>query len=136
FTTTAIQRRFAASQAFQFNGGTGDGIATVLFDAFLGRAPEAEEMRNVRAVVLGDSVQGVEGILFLQKGSSYADLMDIVFSNEVYREAAVSEVFNRYLGRTPTPPELSHFSSQLDPADPDVRDLIIDVVSSQEYFDQ
>lgn len=133
-STSAIARRFAQGDGLIQGGGTAEGIAIALFDAFLGRAPEAEEIRNVRALTLG--VEGVKGILFGKIGGDYADLVDIVFESPVYREASVGQVFSRYLGRDATPEELGHFTRQLDPEDPDVRGVIVSVVSSQEYFDQ
>lgn len=133
-STSAVARRFAEGDGLVQGAGTAEGIAAALFDAFLGRAPEAEEIRNVRALTLG--VEGVKGILFGRIGGDYADLVDILFESPVYREAAVAQVFNRYLGRDATPAELSHFTRQLDPDDPDVRGVIVSVVSSQEYFDQ
>lgn len=133
-STSAVARRFAQGDGLVQGAGTAEGIASALFDAFLGRAPEAEEIRNVRALTVG--VDGVKGVLFGEVGGDYADLVDILFRSPVYREASVGQVFNRYLGREATPAELGHFTSQLDPEDPDVRQVIVSVVSSQEYFDQ
>ncbi len=76
------------------------------------------------------------GLLFHRHGSSYQDLLDIIFQSEVYREAAVSAVFARYLGRSALLQEMAHFSAQLDADAPDVRPIIRAVVSSQEYFEQ
>jgi hypothetical protein len=76
------------------------------------------------------------GLLFHRYGSSYADLVDIVFDSEVYREAMVRRVFDRYLSRSPTSVELAHFVSTLDATDPDARDLVRAVLSSREYFAQ
>ncbi|NUO48664.1 MAG: hypothetical protein HOV80_07395 [Polyangiaceae bacterium] len=131
-----IDRRIAESFAFQVNGGDGDGIAEALFTGFLGRSAEPEEMRNVRAFVLGDGIPNVAAILFHEQGSNYRDLVDIVFASEPYRDAVIDRVFFRYLGRKPTPAELAHFSGSLDPVSPDVRPLIVSVTSSREYFEQ
>ncbi|MBL9025740.1 MAG: hypothetical protein JNL21_26330 [Myxococcales bacterium] len=131
-----VDRRIASSLAFQVNGGSGDGIATAMFGTFLGRPAEAEEMRQVRAFVLGDGIPNMQAILFHQTGETYADLVDIVFASEPYRDALVDRVFFRYLGRFATPAELAHFSAKLDPTAPDVRALIVSVTSSREYFEQ
>ncbi len=131
-----IDRRIVSSLAFQVNGGTGDGIADAMFSSFLGRPAEAEEMRQVRAFVLGDGIPNVGAILFHEPGTNYADLVDIVFASEPYRDALVDRVFFRYLGRYATPAELRHFASTLDAAGPDARAVIVSVTSSREYFEQ
>lgn len=76
------------------------------------------------------------GVMFHEYGSSYAEMLDIVFASEVYREALVRRVFDRYLARAPSPAELAHFSRTLDAAEPDARGLVRAVVSSREYFEQ
>ena len=74
--------------------------------------------------------------MFHRHGSDYADLIDIVFDSEVYREAIVRRVFGRYLAREPSSVELAHFVSTLDAAKPDVRGVVRAVLSSREYFEQ
>ena len=74
--------------------------------------------------------------MFHRHGSNYADLLDIIFTSEVYREALVRRVFERYLARSPKAIELAHFVTTLDATDPDVRGLARAVASSREYFDQ
>ena len=76
------------------------------------------------------------GLLFHRHGSNYEGLLDILFGSEVYREAAVSAVFARYLGRPAGLAEMAHFSAELDADSPDLRPVVRAVVSSQEYFDQ
>lgn len=135
-STSSIERRFAQTQAFQFPLGP-DAVADLLFETFLGRPVEPEEQRNASMMVTGSFIPGTPaGLLFHQHGADYAELIDIVFGSEPYREAAVDRVFLRYLGRRGTPTELSHFSAALDKASPDARSVIEAVVSSQEYFDQ
>jgi hypothetical protein len=132
-----IERRYAASEVFTLNNGSPEGIADGLFGNFLGRLPEPEEVKNTRAMVFGTFVPGSPvGLLFHRHGEDYADLIDIVFTSEVYRDAAVDRVFLRYLGRYASPEELAAFSQRLDPASPDVRQVILAVVSSGEYFSQ
>jgi hypothetical protein len=75
-------------------------------------------------------------VLFHRHGSSTADLVDILFESENYREAVVDRAFARYLGRAATPAEMAHFAAQLDDTDPDARGVIEAVVSSREYFAQ
>jgi hypothetical protein len=88
-------------------------------------------------MILGALLPGAPaGLMFHRLGASYADLIDIVFASEVYREALVRRVFERYLARPPTGPELAHFVSTLDAIDPDVRGLVRAVASSREYFAQ
>ena len=135
-TPAAIEKRFAISQIFQLNGGSGEGIASGLFETFLERPAEPDEVKNVRAMFLATQVQGMGGLLFHRIGHDYGELIDIVFASEPFRDASVSAVFERYLGRPPTPIELSHFSAELDDDDPDVRPVIEAVVSSGEYFSQ
>jgi hypothetical protein len=135
-STAQIDRRHVASDVFQLNAGPSDVIADLLFQGFLGRPPEAEELRNVRAFSLGSTIAGMKAILFLELGENYADMVSIVFGSEVYREAAVDAVFSRYLGRHASPVELVHFVGTLDKNNVDVRNVISVVVSSEEYFSQ
>ena len=136
-TSSDIERRYAESQIFVFNGGAVESVAGGLFVNFLGRPPEADETKHASAMIFGTFVPGSPvGLLFHRLGENYADLIDIVFTSEVYRDAAVDGVFLRYLGRNATPEELSHFAGGLDPASPDVRPVIRAVVSSGEYFSQ
>jgi hypothetical protein len=73
--------------------------------------------------------------MFHRHGGNYADLIDIIFDDEVYREAVVAGVFDRYLARQPSSAELAHFVGALAAADPDARPVIEAVLSSKEYFD-
>jgi hypothetical protein len=108
-----------------------------LFDDFLARTAEADEVENGRAMIIGPVIPGSPaGLVFHRLGASYADLVDIVFHSEVYREAVVRRVFERYLARSPSPAELAHFVATLDATDPDARGLVRAVVSSREYFAQ
>ncbi|MCA9677485.1 MAG: hypothetical protein KC464_20850, partial [Myxococcales bacterium] len=135
-TTSSIERRYVEASPFRALASP-DGVAQALFDGFLGHAPQLEERRNAAAMVQGALIAGSPaGLLYHRHGADYADLLDIVFGSEVYREAAVGAVFERYLGRRPTAAELGHFAAGLDPDDPDVRDVILAVVSSREYFEQ
>jgi len=74
--------------------------------------------------------------MFHRHGAMYADLIDINFGDEVYREAMVRRVFERYLSREPSSEELAHFVSTLDAKAPDARVVVRAVLSSREYFDQ
>lgn len=135
-TTTEIGKRYAHTQPFRALQAA-DATVRSLFQSFLGRPPEGEELRNGRAMVFGLALMGApSGLLFHRHGANYDDLVDIVFESEVYREAEVAAVFERYLGRPPTFDEQAHFAAQLDPNDPDIRSLVPAVVSSREYFDQ
>jgi hypothetical protein len=88
-------------------------------------------------MVFGSFVPGSPaGLLFHRHGANYADLVDIIFASEVYREAAVDAVFLRYLGRGATPEELAFFAGDLDQVSPDVRPVMRAVLSSREYFTQ
>ncbi len=136
-TTSAIERRYASSTPLR-GLTTPDATAQALFEAFLGRAPEGEELRNARMIIFGFvlSPGAPSGLLFQRHGSVFEDLIDILFESDVYREAVVDRVFRRYLGRGATAVELAHFSAQLDADDPDVRSVIRAVTSSREYFEQ
>lgn len=136
-TTGDIERRYGASQIFTYYTESPEAIANNLFVVFLGRPAEPYEVKNAAAMVLGTFEPGSPaGLLFHRPGGSYQDLVDIVFTSEVYREAAVNSVFLSYLGRNATSDERSHFVAGLDPASPDVRPVIRAVVSSGEYFSQ
>jgi hypothetical protein len=135
-STASIERRYARTQGFQFPLAP-EGVADLLFETFLGRPVEPDEERNTVAMIFGALIPGTPaGLLFHRHGSSYQDLIDIVFAAEAYREAAVDRVFMRYLGRRGKPAELRHFAAGFDAADPDLRAVIAAVVSSQEYFQQ
>lgn len=136
-TTSEIERALCESAPFLFNNTSGEGITTQVFQAFLGRPPEANELVNGRFMTLGSFLPGSpSGLLFHRHGATYADLLDIVFGSEVYRDALVTRVFQRYLGRRPTGDELRSFSAELDPEHPDMRPVVRAVVSSSEYFHQ
>lgn len=136
-SSSDVERAFAASQPFLFNGTSPEGITTQLFQAFLGRPAEKDELTNGRFLVTGSLLpDSPAGLLFHRHGANYDDLLDIVFESEVYRDALVNRVFQRYLGRPASPDELRFFSASLDPDSPDVRALVRAVVSSGEYFRQ
>jgi len=136
-SSSAIERRYAMAQGYYVLAGTPEGIASSLFDDFLGRPAEADEIENGRNMVIGALLPGSPaGLLFHRHGSNYGDLVDIVFTSEVYREAMVRRTFNRYLARDPSSGELAHFVASLDATDPDARSLVRAVVASREYFDQ
>ncbi len=135
-TTSEVERRFAESTALA-GFSAPDALATQVFELFLGRPAEADEQVNAEAMIFGAiAPDSPAGLLFHRHGSSYQDLLDIIFQSEVYREAAVSAVFSRYLGRSALLQEMAHFAAQLDADAPDVRPIIRAVVSSQEYFEQ
>jgi hypothetical protein len=136
-TSSSVERRYASAQGYYVLAGTPEGITSSLFDDFLGRPAEADEIENGRNMVIGALLPGSPaGLLFHRHGSSYPDMVDIVFTSEVYREAMVRRTFNRYLAREPSSVELAHFVATLDANDPDARPLVRAVVSSREYFDQ
>lgn len=135
--TSHYERALAQSAPFTFNGTSPDGIAMQLFEAFLARPAEPDEIKNARFMTIGSLLPGSPaGLLFHRHGGSYGDLIDIVFESEVYRDAMVARVFQRYLGRRPTGDELRFFSASLDPSAPDMRPIIRAAVSSAEYFHQ
>lgn len=136
-TTGEIERRYGASQISTFFTDSAEAIADNMFVVYLGRPAEPDELRNAAAMVDGTLSSGSPaGQLFHRLGESYADLVDILFTSEVYREAVVNGVFIRYLGRNATPDERAHFVAGLDPVSPDIRPVIRAVVSSGEYFSQ
>jgi hypothetical protein len=134
-TTSAIERRYADSIAFGYLTDQ-NGTAMNLFEVFLNRPAEPEELANAASMIIGTFIDGSPaGLLFHSHGSDYYDLMNIVFGSEIYREAVVIRAFERYLGRLPTQDEITHFAGVLDLADPDVRPVVRAIVSSREYFD-
>lgn len=136
-SSSELERAVAASQPFAFNGTSPEGISMQLFQVFLGRPAEADEQKNARFMTIGAIAAGSPaGLLFHRHGANYEDLLDIVFESEVYRDALVTRVFGRYLGRRPSPDEMRFFSAALDPAHPDVRSVVRAVVSSGEYYQQ
>lgn len=135
--TSDIERRYAAAIGYFILSGTPEGRVTALFDDFLSRPAEPDELENGRAMIFGAIFPGSPaGLMFHRHGSNYADLIDIVFDSEVYRESMVRRVFGRYLAREPSSLELAHFVTTLDAATPDMRGLVRAVLSSREYFDQ
>jgi Protein of unknown function (DUF1549) len=135
--SASIERRYAMVGAYFVLAGSPEVRVTALFDDFLSRTAESDEVENGRAMIVGSLFPNAPaGLLFHRYGSSYGDLVDIVFDSEVYREAMVRRVFDRYLARSPSAAELAHFVSTLDATDPDVRSLVRAVASSREYFAQ
>jgi len=137
--TATLERRYAMATGYIAMAGAPETRVTALFDDFLARTAETDEVENGRAMILGSLVSGAPaGLLFHRLGASYADLIDIVFHSEVYREAMVRRAFERYLARSPGAAELAHFVATLDDkaTDPDMRGLVRAVVSSREYFAQ
>lgn len=136
-TTSDVERRFVGSLMFRIDAATPEGIADKVFLEALGRPAEADERHNGAFLATGTFIPGSPaGLLFQRTGETYADLVDIVFDSEVYRDAAVEAVFRRYLGRDATGTERNVLSRTLDPAAPDVRGIVTAVVSSKEYFAQ
>jgi hypothetical protein len=134
-STSAIGRRYADTDGFRALLGGPEGTATTLIEVYLGRTPQAEEIENAARMINGPLIPGSPaGLLYHRHGSSYADLLDIVFSDEIYREAVVTAAFERFLGRAPTPDELRHFVTFVDATDPDQRPVILALTSSREYF--
>lgn len=135
--TSDIERRYASAIGYYALAGTPEGRVTALFDDFLSRTAEADEIENGRSMIIGAIFTGSPaGLLFHRHGSNYTDMIDIIFTSEVYREAVVRRVFNRYLAREPSSAELAHFAPTLDATKPDMRPLVQAVLSSREYFDQ
>jgi hypothetical protein len=136
-SSSEIDRRFGDSQAVSALSGP-EGTTQILFETFLGRLPEAEETRNATAMIFGIVFMPTQpaGLLFQRHGSNAADLRDIIFESEIYREAVVNAAFERYLGRRAGPNELRHVATRLDDSNPDVRPVIRLIVSSAEYLNQ
>lgn len=135
--SSTIERRYALALGYYALVGSPEGRVRTLFDDFLVRPAEADEVENGRSMIFGSILPGSPaGLMFHRHGSSYDGLVDIVFDSEIYREALVRRVFERYLARSPSSLELVHFVSTLDAAEPDVRGLVRAVVSSREYFEQ
>lgn len=135
-TSSAIERRYAMAVGYYAIAGAPESRVSALFDDFLARTAEPDEIENGRSMIIGAIFPGSPaGLMFHRHGANYADLIDIVFDSEVYREAIVRRVFERYLARAPRPNELAYFLSTLDANDPDARPLVRAVVSSREYFE-
>jgi hypothetical protein len=135
--TSEIERRYAMAVGYFALSGTPEGRTIALFDDFLSRPAEPDEIENGRAMIVGAIFPGSPaGLMFHRHGSNYADMIDIIFDSEVYRESMVRRVFNRYLAREPSSLELAHFVTTLDATKPDQRGLVRSVLSSREYFEQ
>jgi hypothetical protein len=132
--TGAVERRYAMATGYFALSGTPENRARALFADFLGRPAEGEEIENARNMIVGGLGGGPAGLLFHRHGSNYADLIDIVFDDEIYREAVVAGVFERYLARQPSSAERAHFVRQMSATSPDARPVIEAVLSSKEYF--
>jgi hypothetical protein len=132
--TMEVERLYGSSTIVQFLGGSVEGIADTLWQNFLGRPAEADEVRNARALILGSIVEGTPaGLLFHRHGATYEDLIDILFTSEPYRDAVVGGAFQRFLGRPARPAELIVFTPTATSAG-DVRPVVQAIVSSGEYF--
>lgn len=136
--TQEIERRFAGAEAFRLLFGAPEAVARGLFQQYLARAPDPDELRSAAAMVTGPlvSARAPSGLIFHRHGTGYADLVDILFSTEPYRDAVVVRAFARYLGRPALPRERAHFSATLDEQRPDARPLVRALLSSQEYLSQ
>lgn len=136
--TSEIERRFARADVYRTLFGSGPALVSSLFQNFLGRTPDPDEVRNGAALVQGSFLgpKSPAGLLFHRYGTSYADLVDIVFASEAYREAIATRLFQRYLGRRPSSKELGHFAALLDDKKPDARPVIRALVASHEYLAQ
>lgn len=135
--TSDIERRYAAAIGYFALSGGPEGRVRALFDDFLARPAEPDEIENGRSMIFGAIFPGSPaGLMFHRHGSNYADMIDILFDSEVYREAMVRRVFGRYLAREPSSVELAHFATTLDATKPDQRSLVRAVLSSREYFEQ
>jgi hypothetical protein len=135
-SSSAIERRYAMAVAYYALAGAPETRVGSLFDDFLARTAEPDEIENGRSMIFGAIFPGSPaGLMFHRHGANYADLLDIIFDSEVYREAMVRRVFERYLARGPRPNELAYFLSTLDANDPDARPLVRAVLSSREYFE-
>lgn len=135
--SSVLEKRYALQAGYAALAGGFEPRITALFEDFLARPPEPDELENGRSLIIGSIVPGAPvGILFHKYGESYSQMLDIIFESEVYREAVVRRVFDRYLARTPSPLELAHFSATLDAMEPDSRELVRAVLSSREYFEQ
>jgi hypothetical protein len=141
-TTSEVERRFAEATPYVALAGP-DAGANNLFEDFLNRAAEPDELQNARAMILSVGVDQSNpaaaqhaGLLFHRLGGTIDDLLDIIFESEIYREAAVNRVFERFIGRVATAAELDHFAATLDPDNPDIREVTRAVLSSREYFGQ
>jgi hypothetical protein len=138
-STSAVERRYALASGYYALSPSPEGRVRALFDDFLSRTPEPDEIENGRSMVIFEN--GFLGgtpvaLMFHRHGASYADMIDIIFDSEVYRESMVRRAFERYLARTPSSVELAHFTASLSATDPDMRPLVRAVVSSREYFEQ
>jgi len=135
--SSTIERRYALAYGYYLLAGAPESRVRTLFDDFLSRPAEPDEIENGRSMIFGAIIPGSPaGLMFHRHGASYDDLVDIVFDSEIYRESLVRRVFERYLARTPNSIELAHFVTTLDANEPDVRGLVRAVVSSREYFEQ
>jgi hypothetical protein len=137
-STGEIERRLGGLSVLRFSFGDPGLLADLLFETFLGRPAQADELRNARSMIQGPLLGPTQpaGVLFLRHGSSHADFVDILFDAEAYRESVVDRVFRRYLGRPASPAELRHFVALVDADDPDARPVLEAVLSSREYFAQ
>jgi hypothetical protein len=135
--SSVIEQRYAMATGYFALSTSLEARVKQLFDDFLARTAEADEVENGRAMIFGSLLPGSPaGLLFHETGASYADMIKIIFHSEVYREALVRRVFDRYLARAPSSVELEHFTATLDATDPDMRGLLRAVLSSREYFAQ
>ena len=138
-TSTLVARAaLRAATGYFVLAGSPEGRVRALFDDFLSRAAEADEIENGRAMVSSDGFLTTRRSRCCSTATArrYADLIDIVFDE-------------RDLSRGDGPPRvraLPRAHADVDRAralhahpgctDPDMRPLVRAVVSSREYFEQ
>ena len=136
--TSSIEKRYAQAIGYFALAGSPEGRVRSLFDDFLSRPAEPDEIENGRAMIIGAIFPAAPaGLMFHRHGSNYTDMLTIVFGSEVYREAIVRRAVGALPRARPEAPPSSPTSSP-----PSMRPtrtraaLLRAVVSSREYFEQ
>lgn len=109
------------------NMGTENFVVSV-FQNFFFRYPTIAELDEGKHMV-----DGKQGVLFLQGGSSKSDFLQIIFTSTAYFEGQIVNLHKRYLFREPQSLELSTFTQAYQQHN-DYQRIQTEILASDEYF--
>lgn len=109
------------------NMGTENFVVSV-FQNFFFRYPTIAELNQGKRMV-----DGRQGVLFLQGGSSKSDFLQIIFTSTAYFEGQIVNLHKRYLFREPQSLELSTFTQAYQQHN-DYQRIQTEILASDDYF--
>ncbi len=111
----------------QINMGT-ENFVVATFQHFLFRYPTQVELSQASTMV-----DGFPSSLFLQAGTGKDDFLDIFLNSDDYFEGQVRTLFNKYLFRDPTTPEMAAYTHRY-ASGRNYPNLQLSILGSDEYF--